>query len=336
MTASGVITWSQTASSNSNADSSINFAEGMAPSAVNDSGRGLMASVAKWRDDLAGTIVTTGTSTAYAVTSNQVESALTAGYVIAFVPHTTNGATVTLDVDGLGAKPLRSAPDTELASGVLIEGTPYTATYYSSNSGEWILHGFYVNPYSVPLGVPMAYVGTTAPSNNFALAYGQAVSRTTYASLFALTSTTFGTGDGSTTFNLPDLRGRTIFGLDNMGGTAASRITSAGSSIDGTTRGATGGSEKHKLTITEMPAHAHNASTGSAGSHNHTLSYDSSFHFAEGATPAVQHLGASGFSSTVSTSSDGVHSHSIDSQGGDGYHPIMPPAMILPYIIRVL
>src|ERR1700761_1870676 len=123
--------WSQTASADATADSTINWAEGQAPSSVNDSARAMMAATAKYRDDIAGAIVTTGTSTAYAVTSYQVFDTLAdlGGQMIAFTPHTTNAATVTLNVDGLGAKPLRSAPNAELLAGTVIQGTPYVAVY---------------------------------------------------------------------------------------------------------------------------------------------------------------------------------------------------------------
>src|ERR1700681_3039018 len=94
--------WSQTSSSNATADSNINWAEGQAPSSVNDSARAMMAALAKYRDDIAGAIVTTGTSTAYAVTSYESYDTLAhlSGQMIAFVPHTTSGATVTLNVHG--------------------------------------------------------------------------------------------------------------------------------------------------------------------------------------------------------------------------------------------
>src|SRR5262245_41889034 len=110
--------WSHTASANANADSTVDWAEGMAPSAVNDSARAMMARLAEWRDDVSGIIATAGTSTAYTVASNQGfdNFADLAGAMIAFVPHTGNGATVTLDVDGLGAKPLRFGPGLELPS----------------------------------------------------------------------------------------------------------------------------------------------------------------------------------------------------------------------------
>jgi hypothetical protein len=108
--------WSRTAGTNATADGSINWAEGQAPSSVNDSARAMMAAAAKFRDDIAGAIVTGGTSSAYTVSSYQVFDTLAHldGGMIAFSPHTTSAATppngVTLNVDGLGAKPLRLSP----------------------------------------------------------------------------------------------------------------------------------------------------------------------------------------------------------------------------------
>jgi len=78
-----------------------------------------------------------------------------------------------------------------------------------------------------PIGTVQVYADTSAPNSRWLLAYGQAVSRTTYSALFSLVSTSFGAGDGSTTFNLPDCRGRSIVGLDNLGGSSADRITDA-------------------------------------------------------------------------------------------------------------
>jgi len=91
-----------------------------------------------------------------------------------------------------------------------------------------------------PPGVVLPYAGASAPTG-WLLCYGQAVSRTTYADLFTAISTTYGAGDGSTTFNVPDLRGRVPAGKDNMGGTAANRLTAGGSGVTGTTLGAAGG-----------------------------------------------------------------------------------------------
>jgi microcystin-dependent protein len=100
------------------------------------------------------------------------------------------------------------------------------------------------------VGEIIDYGGSAAPAL-WLLAFGQAISRTTYSSLFAAIGTTFGSGDGSTTFNVPDLRGRVTVGKDNMGGSTAGRITAAGCGITGTTLGAVGG---HSVTD---PGHTH-------------------------------------------------------------------------------
>lgn len=82
---------------------------------------------------------------------------------------------------------------------------------------------------------------TSGTSDGWLFCDGTAISRTTYAALFAQISTLYGTGDGSTTFNLPDCRGRFLVGRDDMGPTAAAdRITSAEEGIDAGTIGATG------------------------------------------------------------------------------------------------
>lgn len=139
--------WSKTAASNATADSTVNWSEGQAPSTVNDSGRAMMASTAAFRDDIAGAIATGGTSTAYTVTSFQAFDSLAHlnGQMVAFTPHATNGATVTLNVDGLGAKPLRPAPSTELVAGALVQGVPYTVVYNNSDA-VFYLRSFFGNP----------------------------------------------------------------------------------------------------------------------------------------------------------------------------------------------
>lgn len=95
----------------------------------------------------------------------------------------------------------------------------------------------------VPIGSQVAYAGSTAPPG-WLLCYGQAVSRTTYAALFAVIGIAYGVGDGSSTFNLPDKRGRASIGADNMGGSAASRVTNAVSGVNATLVGAAGGDQR--------------------------------------------------------------------------------------------
>lgn len=124
----------------------------------------------------------------------------------------------------------------------------------------------------VPAGIVSAFAGVTAPSG-WLMCYGQAVSRTDYSALFTALSTTYGSGDGSTTFNIPDMRGRAIAGVDNMGGTAASRLTSTVLSASNTL-GATGGTQTHTLTTAELASHNHtqNSHNHTQDSHNHTQS----------------------------------------------------------------
>ena len=106
----------------------------------------------------------------------------------------------------------------------------------------------------MPTASLMPYAGSTAPTG-YLLCDGIAISRTTYSDLFNIVSVTYGAGDGSTTFNLPDLRGRVIAGQDNMGGTSADNLTNAQADQLGGTLGA----EDHTLTSAEsgMPAHSH-------------------------------------------------------------------------------
>lgn len=115
----------------------------------------------------------------------------------------------------------------------------------------------------MPTGSMLPFAGASEPTG-WLLCAGQAVSRTTYAALFAVISTAWGVGDGSTTFNLPDMRGRVPAGKDNMGGTAASRLTTGGSGVNGATLGAVGGTETHTLTLAQMPAHSHTVTGASA------------------------------------------------------------------------
>src|SRR2546430_2707452 len=117
-----------------------------------------------------------------------------------------------------GAFVLRAAPTLCRTDRTRAPSTPYAATYYDV-SGEWILRGLTGAP-GIPLGVALPYFGVTAPASAFALPFGQAISRTTYVNLFNLVATTYGAGDGATTFNLPDLRGYLLAGKDDMGGAA--------------------------------------------------------------------------------------------------------------------
>jgi len=128
---------------------------------------------------------------------------------------------------------------------------------------------------AVPIGMALEwdYAAASIPSWSL-LPYGQAISRTTYAALAALASSAsypHGSGDGSTTFNISDKRGRVSAGKDDMGGTAASRITAAISGTAGTVLGAAVGNEGVTLAIGQIPSHDHTAVTGTVSvDHSHT------------------------------------------------------------------
>jgi microcystin-dependent protein len=334
--------WSQTASADATADNTINWAEGQAPSSVNDSARAMMAATAKYRDDIAGAIVTTGTNTSYAVSSYQGFDALAHlnGQMIAFTPHATNGISgslgIGLNVDSLGTKPLRLSPGVECQPGTIIQGTPYVAVYNNSD-GAFYLQGFYGNPYNVPLGAGLDYWGPTAPNSAFAFPSGQAISRTTYAALFSMIGTTYGTGDGSTTFNLPDKRGRVSACTDDMGGSSAFRLTT---SFFGATAhpGAVGGSESHTLTLGELPTGiTSNGSNGiSVTSSVGGIPFNTQYSAAAG-SGALNVPWWSNANTPSAITSTGTNSISVSTNNTSGSaHAIVQPTIICNYIMRIL
>jgi microcystin-dependent protein len=107
----------------------------------------------------------------------------------------------------------------------------------------------------LPIGTIVDFAGVSEPAG-WLLCYGQEVLRDIYDELYGVIGVTYGAGDSVTTFNLPDLRGRIAAGKDDMGGTAASRLTAAWGP-NGLVLGATGGNEKHVLTTAQLASHAH-------------------------------------------------------------------------------
>ena len=334
--------WSQTASADATADPTINWSEGQAPSSINDSARAMMAATAKFRDDIAGAIVTSGTSANYVVTSYQQFDSLTHlnGQVIAFTPHATNtGSQCFLNVDGLGSKTVRLATGTDVPAGTLIQGTPYEVVY-NNVDGVFYLKGFYGSPYLIPLGATIEYWAGAAPNSSFVFPFGQAISRTVYSSLFGLIGGQYGSGDGSTTFNLPDLRGRVVGCVDNMGGTTANRLASGGVASVRHTLGGAGGEDAHTLTIAEIPAHSHSTNVSDPG-HTH------------GSTHSGQNLAYAGVqngwgitgssSQQISTSTPfGISgagtgiSISINNNGGGAAHNVIQPTILCNRIMRII
>jgi microcystin-dependent protein len=176
------------------------------------------------------------------------------------------------------------------------------------------------------------------------LCNGQAISRTVYADLFNRVGTKFGAGNGTTTFNLPDLRGRSVFGRDDMGGTAAGRLTQSNFGADPKVVGSVGGGESTTMALANLIQHDHAVYLNDPG-HNHDYQKSSA-----GGTQYQQggFTPNSGYTSTK-TSSDvtGItiwsgaggtgNQNKVASTGSATPTPIrtVPPGIIMNIIIRV-
>ena len=167
----------------------------------------------------------------------------------------------------------------------------------------------------VPIGSVQMYIATTAPNNNWKVCDGSAVSRTTYATLFTLVGTTFGSGDGSTTFNLPDMRERMVYGYKNSTNSM----------------GAVGGAKTVTLTTTELPAHTHApgtlAVTATLPTGCLTRNVSGGITARTGPTTALYDT-----SSVTVNAMTGVSA----STGSGSAFGILPPYLSLNYIIKVL
>lgn len=362
--------WSITASSNDTADAAVPWPEGMLPGAVNNSARAVMAGVARLLADLNGTIATTGSSNTYNITSNCAHSTYTNGILIAGRANFTNTGAATLNLNSYGAKSIRvfgSAGETAVAAGQIQSSGIYQFRYdtaANSAAGGWIL----LNPTPDPTLLLTAGSIKVWPSDTLETGWlwcnGASLLRADYPALFTAIGTVHGAADG-THFNVPDLCGRAPFGSDDMGGISAkSRITNAGSSIVGTTLGASGGVESVTLSTTQIPSHSHTGTTDSGGSdhfHAGATGNNNADHTHLQATPTQQTGQFSGPGSngwggtypnnatatggesnqhqhgfTTGTASAFNHAHSFTSNatGGGALHTNMPPALIQNFVIK--
>lgn len=267
---------------------------------------------------LGGTMILgTGDATA-SVTAPTIRGAAKTGTNAVGVDLTIDAANGT-GTGGSGSIKFRTAP---AGSSGTTANTMRTVLEVKPNGTVEVLGTNIASVFSA--GMMMDFAGSSAPSG-WLLCDGSAISRTTYATLFAAIGTAYGTGDGSTTFNIPDARGRATVGKDNMGGTTAGRVTSALSGIDGTALGAAGGLQDHQLTIGQMPAHQHfvispgGSGGGSLSATNYVdkdRSYGNNNNYVLYGNAAAATIGLSSIT------------------GGDGAHNNMQPTIIVNKIIK--
>jgi microcystin-dependent protein len=211
--------WNQADNSNT-AASPDGLPENCAPSGVNNWARATMGAIKRfWKRS--SVIVTTGSSSAYLVTHTVPPAALADGECELIQFHAANTAGATLNVGGLGAVPLHY-----YAAGAwrLIPNDLWGADFTSRVAYNAAAAAYRLLDLPDRTGEVVTFAGATVPHGSL-LCYGQAISRTAYAGLFVALGTAHGVGDGTATFNLPDMRGQVGAGMSNMGGSDAGNLT---------------------------------------------------------------------------------------------------------------
>lgn len=243
----------------------------------------------------------------------------------------------------LNAKTLVTAEDNATITGLHTfnrsPSAPFGVAASSANVSNLdadMVDGQHASTLGIPTGAMVPFGGTAAPTG-YLICDGSAVSRATFAALFAVLSTTYGVGDGSSTFNVPDMRQRFAMGKAAAG--------------TGSTLGSTGGAIDHTHT---GPAHTHTISAD--GAHTHTLSgstdatdidhtHNIPGEFTVGAGGTAMALHTNGMNSNnphshtltgASTASAGSHSHTgaTGSAGTGATGAANPPYLTFNYIIK--
>lgn len=293
--------------------------EGMPPSGVNDVLRAHQGAVKRWWNwSIPKT--TGGSGTAYTLTYTVAPGALVDGMTHLVEFKVAPGNAPTLSVNGLTALPLHyySAGAWRLVpAGLWGVDQNFRVAYHSTSGAYRLLH------FDNRTGELAPYAGGTPPAGTL-LCYGQVVSRTAYAGLFAAISTAFNTGsEAGTDFRLPDLRGRVVAGKSDMGGSDAGNLSGGGvlgaalgaqtAALSGTAAGTLGALTVSVSGITDAPAYGIDGSNAGSGS---------SFNFSNSSHPHV-------FTATGSTGPSGV-SFPIS-----GAAATVQPTRVLNYFIRL-
>lgn len=247
--------------------------------------------------------------------------------------NTIDTATGNLKINATTGSSVAIQTNTTISGNLDLTGSP---------SGSGRISANYLDvPNVTPVGGIVMWPGglNSWPTDNWSLCNGQAISRTEYSELFALIGTTYGSGDGVNTFNLPDLRDRFAIGSGNL-----------------YTRGDTGGSKDATVV-----SHTHTGSTNISGSHEHllvnsadvtgeerlTYMVDSSTrpYIARGGIPQDSNenhrytlRGINSSPDVALSSVNGSHTHNVttNSTGSSAENANLPPYLGLYYIIRIV
>jgi len=284
-----------------------------------------------------------GSNNVYTATLSPAPSSYAENLWVRIKANHSNTGAATVNVNALGSKNIVDLEGNALSGGEILSGGIYDLVYDGTNfillgsliynsgnasngqilTADGLGRATWETAGSVPSGIVSPYAGATAPSG-WLLCYGQTIGNTGsgadledagYETLFDIVKSAYG-NSGSEIFangdivNLPDLRGRVIAGQDGMGGFSANRLTNQSGGLNGDTLGATGGSETHALTVSEMPAHSHNV-----------FAYHDTTN------------GGSNIRNTASTQSQISESTSV--AGGNTPHNNIQPTIILNYIIKI-
>lgn len=305
---------------------------GMDANQVEPNARGVMGAFKRVWDRLNPQQSSTGSAGAYVWTpaNTLYPTAYSQGEIYWFKANFTSIGGDTLNINGLGAKPIYKTTNAGLipiAASDMELGSMYALAYDSAlNSGAG---GFQLANSSgaIPSGTVMHTAASTAPAG-WLLMNGAAVSRTTYATLFAAIGTTYGSGDGSTTFNLPDGRGRVLAGMDPSNATG--RLTGAyAGGVSAAALANAGGEQGHVLTGGELTVHNHGVNDPShihgVGDPGHAHGVADPGHAHSVADPTHNHgVGDPGHAHGVA---DPAHSHNFPI--GNGVDPSAPGIIYL-------
>lgn len=181
-----------------------------------------------------------------------------------------------------------------------------------------------IQPAVLPAGVIQMFAGSTAPSG-WLICDGSTVSRRIYSDLFKVIGTTYGAGDGNTTFTLPDMRGRVPMGVGT------------GAGLTARTLGTTYGTETHTLATANIPQMTTGFMSANS-SHNHSLNKEVLTYVASGGSrydpyPGSVWTGSIAAGLTInSTNTD--HTHTVGTASPTAVNHV-PPSLGLNYIIKV-